>query len=106
MYTINTNSIYKPFSIIFNKSFERGIIPKPMKIAKVIPIYKCKENNEMDNYRPISLLPSISKIIEKLVHKRLLSFCENNKMLNDNQYGLHMQCFWTSPRLLTQLTMI
>ena len=58
-----------------------------MKIAKVIPIYKCKEKNEMDNYRPISLLPSISKIIEKLVHKRLYSFCENNDILNDNQYG-------------------
>ena len=58
-----------------------------MKIAKVIPIYKCKEKNEMGNYRPISLLPSISKIIEKLVHKRLYSFCENNEILNDNQYG-------------------
>ena len=41
----------------------------------------------MGNYRPISLLPSISKIIEKLVHKRLYSFCENNEILNDNQYG-------------------
>ena len=41
----------------------------------------------MGNYRPISLLPSISKIIDKLVHKRLYSFCENNDILNDNQYG-------------------
>ena len=81
------NSICKPLSIIFNKSFETGTIPKHMKIAKVIPIYKCKEKNEMGNYRPISLLPSISKIIEKLVHKRLYSFCENNDILNDNQYG-------------------
>ena len=80
------NSICKPLSIVFNKSFETGIIPKHMKIAKVIPIYNCKENNEMGNYRPISLLPSISKIIEKLVHKRLYSFCENNEILNDNQY--------------------
>ena len=55
-----------------------------MKIAKVIPMYKY---NEMGNYMPISLLPSISKIIEKLVQKRLYSFCENNEILNDNQYG-------------------
>ena len=41
----------------------------------------------MGNYRPISLLPSISKIIEKLVHKRLYSFWENTEILNDNQYG-------------------
>ena len=81
------NSICKPLSIIFNKSFETGTIPKHIKIAKVIPIYKCKEKHEMGNYRPISLLPSISKIIEKLVHKRLYSFCENNDILNDNQYG-------------------
>ena len=50
-------------------------------------IYKCKDKNEMSNYRPISLLPSTSKILEKLVHKRLYSFCENNKILYDNQYG-------------------
>ena len=88
------NSICKPLSIIFNKSFETGTIPKHMKIAKVIPIYKCKEKSKWVMhtptqwlYRPISLLPSISKIIEKLVHKRLYSFCENNNILNDNQYG-------------------
>ena len=81
------NSICKPLSIIINKSFETGLIPKSMKIAKVIPIYKCKDKNEMSNYRPISLLPSTSKILEKLVHKRLYSFCENNKILYDNQYG-------------------
>ena len=58
-----------------------------MKIAKVIPIYKCKDKNEMSNYRPISLLPSTSKILEKLLHKRLYSFYENNKILHSNQYG-------------------
>ena len=62
------NSICKPLSIITNKSFETGLIPKSMKIAKVISIYKCKDKNEMSNYRPISLLPSTSKILEKLVH--------------------------------------
>ena len=41
----------------------------------------------MSNYRPISLLPSASKILEQLVHKRLYSFCENNKILHSNQYG-------------------
>ena len=58
------NSICKPLSIIKNKSFETGLIPKSMKIAKVIPIYKCKDKNEMSNYRPISLLPSTSKIMK------------------------------------------
>ena len=81
------NSICKPLCIIMNKSFETGLIPKSMKIAKVIPIYKSKGKKEMSNYRPISLLPSTSKILEKLVHKRLYSFCDSNKILYNNQYG-------------------
>ena len=81
------NSICKPLSIIMNKSFETGLIPKNMKIAKVMPIYKSKEKKEMSNYRPISLLPSTSKVLEKLVHKRLYSFCDSNKILYNNQYG-------------------
>ena len=82
------NSLCKPLSIIMNKSFETGLIPKSTKIAKVIPIYKSKEKIEMSNYRPISLLLSTSKIPEKLVHKRLYSFCDSNKILYNNQYDL------------------
>ena len=51
------HSICKPISIILNKYFEMGLIPKGLKLAKVIPIYKSKDKNEMSNYRRISLLP-------------------------------------------------
>ncbi len=47
-----------------------------MKIAKVIPIFKSKEHDLLTNYRPISLLPALSKILEKVMHKRLYSFLE------------------------------
>ena len=58
-----------------------------MKIAKIIPIYKSKDKTDMGNYRPISLLPSTSKIHEKVVHRRLYGFCESNGILYHNQYG-------------------
>ena len=76
-----------PISILINKSMETGQVPADMKIAKIIPIYKSKEKNNMGNYRPISLLPSVSKILEKAVHKRLYGFCETQHILYDNQYG-------------------
>ena len=59
------NEINGPLTHIINKSFETGIVPKDMKIAKVIPIYKSSDQTLIKNYRPISLLPVFSKIIEK-----------------------------------------
>ena len=58
-----------------------------MKAAKVIPIYKSKVKTDVNNYRPISLLPSLSKILEKVVHHRLYTFLTINDILYENQYG-------------------
>ena len=51
---------------IVNLSFQTGTFPEKMKIAKVIPLYKSGSKNDFNNYRPISLLPQLSKILEKL----------------------------------------
>ena len=53
-----------------------GIFPDELKIARVVPLFKGGDKNEIINYRPISLLPVISKIFEKLIHKRLISFLD------------------------------
>ncbi len=82
-----TTSIAIPLSKIINKSIETGTVPTSWKLAKVIPIYKSKEKSNMSNYRPISLLPSLSKILEKIVHHRLYSFCKTQNILYPNQYG-------------------
>ena len=58
-----------------------------MKLAKVIPVYKSKNKHKFDNYRPISLLPSMSKIMERIMHKRLYQFLTANNILYPNQYG-------------------
>ena len=58
-----------------------------MKIAKVVPIFKSGDKLLPDNYRPISLLPNFSKILEKLIANRLSNFLESNNYLSKNQYG-------------------
>ena len=57
------------------------------KTAKVTPIYKAKDAQEFTNYRPISLLPTVSKILEKVVHKRLYNFLNMQGLLYPSQYG-------------------
>ena len=59
---------------LFNLSFKTGYIPKQFKTAKVVPIFKSGDKHAFTNYRPISLLTSLSKIIEKLVSKQLNNY--------------------------------
>ncbi len=81
------NSIAVPLSKIINTSLSTGTVPQSWKLAKVIPIYKSKEKSLMNNYRPISLLPSMSKILEKIIHHRLYKFCQAKGILYNKQYG-------------------
>ena len=69
------NYINKPLAILINRSMAEGTIPDSLKIAKVIPIYKNKDKLFFfNNYRPISLLPSTSQILEKVIHTRVYMF--------------------------------
>ena len=79
--------ICDPLSMIINKSIETGVVPAVMKTAKVIPIYKSKDKTRLENYRPISLLPVISKVLEKVVHKRLYHYFDAHDLLFENQFG-------------------
>ncbi len=72
---------------IFNGSFESGKIPDDLKIAKVIPIYKNGDLSLVSNYRPISILPCFSKILERLVANRMYNFVEKYNILSPTQYG-------------------
>ena len=79
--------ILTPLTHIINLSFSNGIIPDNLKIAKVIPIYKRGDHSLFANYRPISILPAFSKIIEKLAYKRIILFLDKFNILNDGQFG-------------------
>ena len=61
--------ITEPLSIIFNLSIQHGIFPDYMKVAEVVPLHKGGDESLCNNYRPISLLITISKMLEKLIYK-------------------------------------
>ena len=67
------NILSYPLSNLCNLSFSEGTVPDLMKIARVIPVYKSGSHTDMSNYRPISLLSIFHKILEKLMHKRLMN---------------------------------
>ena len=67
-----------PLTELINLSFNQGKFPAVLKIASVTPTFKKGDKLDVNNYRPISLISNISKIIEKLIHKRLNSFLEHN----------------------------
>ena len=68
-------------------SFSKGQCPSFLKISSIIPIYKNDSKLKVSNYRPISLLSNVNKILEKLMFQRLYSFLENNKSIYDLQFG-------------------
>ena len=74
-------------SRIVNKCFALGYFPKNMKKSKVIPLFKGGNREELGNWRPISITCCTSKLIEKLVKKRLISFLSKHKILSDYQFG-------------------
>ena len=74
-------------SALINNSFSTGHFPSELKIARVCPIFKDGCKKTLSNYRPISLLPSFSKIYEKAMYKRLQRYLDSKKILIKNQYG-------------------
>jgi hypothetical protein len=83
----NSNSLIIPIRYIINLSIHQGLFPDKLKIAKIIPIYKSGPKNELTNYRPISLLATLSKIIEKCVKLQLTEYLSKNDILAMNQFG-------------------
>ena len=66
---------------------ESGVVPRKIKVSITVPIYKSGSPSELTNYRPISCLPILNKIIEKMVTKQLNEYLNTNNLLNKHQYG-------------------
>jgi hypothetical protein len=80
--------ISSPLAYIFNKSMSAGIFPTQLKYTEIIPIYKKKgDKADMSNYRPISLLPTFSKILEKILYKRISLHLSTHDILTKEQFG-------------------
>ena len=87
MLKLSKEVIAQSVTDIINKSFVSGTVPRAWKRARVVPIFKSGDIASLNNYRPISVLPIISKIIERAVHKQLSEFLETNNLLHPNQSG-------------------
>ena len=79
--------ICKPLTLIVNQMLSTGIFPDYLKTAKVIPLFKKGKKELFDNYRPISLLPSLSKIFEKVISNQIHMHFESNNLFYTGQYG-------------------
>ena len=81
------SSIADPLEYIFNVSLSTGQVPEQMKIAKVIPLFKKGDSLDTSNYRPISLLSTISKILEKIIFIRTINFLQFHNVFTNSQFG-------------------
>ena len=72
---------------IFNESIVKGIFPESMKLAHIVPLYKGKEKYLSENYRPISLLITLSKLLEKIVYNRTYNFLNDTEQIYVKQFG-------------------
>ena len=68
-----------------------GIFPDHFKLSKVIPLFKKGDSSLLINYRPISLLPTISKIFERVIHDQMYEYFNKFKLLAEQQYGFRKQ---------------
>ena len=78
-------SIAYPLHLLFNLSFKTGSLPADWKLAHIVPIHKKGDKDDIENYRPISLISIISKVFEKCIRDELLLECQ--KFLHDSQHG-------------------
>ena len=81
------NSYIEPLIHIFNLSFHQGVVPSELKVSKITPLFKSGNDRLINNYRPVSVLPTYSKIFERLMYDRLYSFIDKHNILYKYQYG-------------------
>ena len=83
----NIGAIIHPICELFNSSMKEGLFPDIMKYADVIPLFKSGDREHLTNYHPISLLVTVSKILEKLIYSRVYNFLDCSGLLYNSQYG-------------------
>ncbi|XP_057299201.1 uncharacterized protein LOC130629851 [Hydractinia symbiolongicarpus] len=77
----------QPLAFIINLSLNTGILPSDWKTAKVIPLQKSSSTGKFEDYRPISVIPTLLKIIQKIVHARLSEYVAKHNLLSKFQFG-------------------
>ena len=75
---------------IFNQSLVTGIFPSDWKMAKVSPVFKIDSKSDLNNYRPISVIPTVAKIFENIIYNQLYQYLNENGLLNSGQSGFRL----------------
>ena len=84
---VSYDIISQSITFLINNSLSLGIFPNVWETANIIPIHKTGPNEDVNNYRPISILPTVSKIIEKWIHLNFMKYLNDNKLLHEKQSG-------------------
>ena len=84
-------SIAKPLCYVINQSLKTSVIPEDFKYGVVTPVFKAGNKQDLNNYRPITVLPACSKIFERCIHAQLSEFLEEMKLLSPTQFGFRKQ---------------
>lgn len=94
MIKMNIEPLITPLTLLYNKCLEEGNFPSPLKISKLIPIHKKGDIDCPDNFRPIAIVPIISKIFEIIIKIKIVSYFEKNSILSPSQFGFrkHKSC--------------
>ena len=81
------NEICECITLIINQTITTGIFPDQLKVAKVVPIFKKNDQSDIKNYRPNSVLPTISKLFENVMQTQLMEYFISHNLLASQQYG-------------------
>jgi len=93
------NLIISPLTKLFNFSIRDSVFPKTLKVAKVVPVFKKGSTDELTNYCPISIIPTLSKLLEKALSNRISNFFESHKLFTECQFGFRNEKSTTMSRM-------
>ena len=102
LFKLTYKSIIHHIVHLLNCCLRVGIFPKKLKIAVIKPIFKSGERANMNNYRPISILPYLSKVLEKIIHLRMMNHITNNEIISSSQFGFRKGHSTYMPLLILQ----
>ena len=81
----------EPITVLINNSFYHGIFPDELKLARVVPIFKSGDSSNINNYRPISILPFFSKIYERLMYNNVFNFVNEKELFYKYQFSFRQK---------------
>ena len=84
---LSKDVIANSLSDLFNACIDASVFPSDFKMARVAPIFKSDDREDLNNYRPISVLPTVARVFERLIYEQLYNYFAENKLLSNEQWG-------------------